>query len=126
MGSISVNTVHNLSSDEKRRNQGSNPGLLGEKHERYLCAILPLTDKYLVTVGITALQKKKSFLFIQGQVTVSSNRRYEHDRGGGGQVVGRVSVGSRGLGLNSCSLQTFFSCLSKICLVSGHPENNGG
>ena len=35
MGSINV---HKLSSQDKRQSRDSNPGQLGEKRERYLCA----------------------------------------------------------------------------------------
>ena len=47
MGSISF-TVHKLSSKEERRSLDSNPGLLDEKCERYLCAMLKFLYKKIV------------------------------------------------------------------------------
>ena len=57
MGSISISAVHELSIKHERwktsgQSQVSNPGPLGEKRKRYLCAMQPpcveLTNKQLI------------------------------------------------------------------------------
>ena len=47
MGSMPF-TVHKLSSKEERGSWDLNPGLLGEKCERYLCAMLKFLYKKIV------------------------------------------------------------------------------